>query len=78
LIEAAARRFEREHNGRVWLAWHIAALQRMKKLPNLKKMMVDNTRRPRQSWQQQLSVFSEWVAHHNAAVARQKAITDGR
>jgi hypothetical protein len=78
LIEAAAKKFEREHNARVWLAWHIASLQRMKKLPDIKRMYLNNTSRPQQTWRQQLSVFSEWVAKHNAAVARQKAIEDGR
>lgn len=30
----------REQNERAWLAWHIVALGRVKKMPNLDKMMV--------------------------------------
>jgi hypothetical protein len=65
LSEATARRFEREHNARAWLAWHIAALQRMKKLPDLKRMTMKNTSRPRQTWRQQLAIMTEWAAKHN-------------
>jgi hypothetical protein len=63
------------------MAWHIAALQRMKKLPDLKKMLLNNTSKPRQTWRQQLLIMSEWAARRNAWLERQekmKAITDGR
>jgi hypothetical protein len=79
LIEAAAKKFEREHNARVWLAWHIAALQRMKKMPDIKRMMLNNAAHPRQTWQQQLMIMSEWAARRNAWLERQKkAEEDGR
>jgi hypothetical protein len=67
LIEAAAKRAERDHFGRVWLAWHIAAFQRLKKLPKLESLMVSKTSRPRQTWRQQLAVMEAWAA------AREKA-----
>ena len=76
-IEAAAKKWEREHNARVWLAWHIAALQRMKKLPDIKKLLINNTSRPRQTWRQQLQIFSEWANRRNAWLEKQKAMTDG-
>lgn len=76
LIEAAAKRFEREHNARVWLAWHIAAMQRMKKMPDIKKMFLNNASRPRQSWQQQLQIMTKWAAQHNA-YEQQKALING-
>lgn len=78
LVEAAAKKFEREHNARVWLAWHTAALQRMKKLPDIKKMMLSNSSRPRQSWRQQLQIMTDWAANHNALEQRKKALTNGR
>jgi hypothetical protein len=79
LIEAAARRWEREHNARVWLAWHVAALSRVKKMPDLKRMLKTNTSKPRQTWRQQMAIMGEWSAKHNAKVARgQKEMTDGR
>lgn len=34
-IEAGAWRLEQEHRGRVWLAWHTAALSRARTLPSL-------------------------------------------
>lgn len=30
---------EREHHARAWLAWHIAALPRLKKFPTLEAVM---------------------------------------
>ena len=77
LMEAAAKRFEREHNGRVWLAWHIAALMRVKKLPDIKQMMLQRSSRPRQTWQQQLAIVTKWAEWHNAALAA-KEQADGR
>jgi hypothetical protein len=77
LTEAAAKRWEREHNARVWLAWHTAALSRIKKMPDIKKMILTNTDRPRQSWQQQLAIFAEFAARKNAYVKRQEEIANG-
>ncbi len=77
LAEATAKRFEREHNARAWLAWHIAAMQRMKKLPNFKNLMLKNTSKPRQTWRQQLVIMSDWAAKHNARIAMQEG-RDGR
>jgi hypothetical protein len=64
-IEAVAKRWEREHNGRVWLAWHTAALQRTKRLPDIRKMFLNNTSKTRQTWRQQLAIVSEWATRHN-------------
>jgi hypothetical protein len=46
-----------------WLAWHIAALSRIKKLPKLERMLV-STRgpRPRQTWQEQMAIMGMWAA----------------
>jgi len=38
-IEAAAWRLEREHRRDAWLAWHVAALTRAKRLPALKRLL---------------------------------------
>lgn len=72
LIEAAAKRYERDYNARVWLAWHVAALSRMKKLPDIKKMFMSQTSKPRQNWRQQLQVMTEWANRRNAWLAKQK------
>lgn len=37
-IEAAAWRMEQAQRGRAWLAWHVAALVRSKKLPPLARL----------------------------------------
>jgi hypothetical protein len=75
LQEAAAKRFEREHNARIWHAWHVVAFQRMKKMPPLKTLFVKETSKPRQTWRQQLEVMKSWAAKHNAReVLRMKAL----
>lgn len=38
-MAAVIKRLSREQNERAWLAWHIAALGRVKKLPKLKDLM---------------------------------------
>lgn len=54
---------EREHNDRMSLAWHIAALPRTKRFPKLEKLLVKQTAtRKRQTWQQQLAIMDMWVA----------------
>lgn len=46
------------------LAWHIAALQRTKKLPKLQTLLAKKSAlkaRRRQTWQEQLAVMDLWV-----------------
>jgi hypothetical protein len=52
----------------------------MKKMPDLKKLFLNNTSKPRQTWRQQLHVMAEWAARHNELERRKKMleITDGR
>jgi len=46
VIEAAAWRMEREQRRDVWLAWHVAALSRAKRLPALQRLMGGGKARP--------------------------------
>ena len=39
VLEAATWRLEREHRRDAWLAWHIAALSRAKRLPPLQRLI---------------------------------------
>ena len=39
VIKAANWRLEREHRRDAWLAWHIAALSRAKRLPTLQRLI---------------------------------------
>ena len=55
----------------------MAALQRTKRLPDIKKLMSNQTSRKRQSWRQQLAIFSEWAARKNAyEAAKAKALAE--
>ena len=38
-IQAAAWRLEQEHKRDVWLAWHVAALSRARRLPPLARLL---------------------------------------
>lgn len=63
---------EREHNDRAWMTWHIAALQRVKRIPPLRKLQV----RPRRSLRKQspaehLAAVKAWVATNNIKVIKQ-------
>ena len=55
-MEAAQRRRIYEHNERVWLAWHIAALPRQRRLQDMRSLMIRPRRLGRQTWQEQMAV----------------------
>lgn len=38
-MAARGRVVERDHQGRAWLAWHVAALPRLKKFPTLESLL---------------------------------------
>ena len=50
----------REYNARMSLAWHIAAFQRVKRLPKLDKLYLKEPKR-KQSWQEQYALAQKWV-----------------
>lgn len=64
-----------EHNDRAWMAWHIAALSRMKKLPKLAELLIKPRKaqpvRP-QTWQEQQAIWMQWVVATKAAAARRR------
>jgi hypothetical protein len=72
-INGKLRAARRDHNQRAWMVWHIAALQRSKKLPRLKSMIAKEKPRA-QSWQEQASIMQLWAAGHNAKL---RADSDG-
>lgn len=39
ILEARHAVLRREHNDRAWLAWHVAALGRVKKMPKLDRLL---------------------------------------
>lgn len=64
-----AGRLRREHNDRAWLAWHIEALHRAKKLPKLDKLLAKKPTR-RQTWEEQLAIMQDWSARVNRDAAK--------
>lgn len=53
-----------EHNRQAWIAWHIAAFHRAKKMPSLKSLMAK--KRPReQTWQEQAAIMQSWANARN-------------
>lgn len=64
ILKGQGVREVREHNGRAWLAWHVAFLPRQKRpIPLRKLMMRPPGRRKAQSWQQIKSAVAGWVSH---------------
>jgi hypothetical protein len=61
-INAAAQRQKLDRNRDAWLAWHIEALHRMKKLPKLKAMLTDSGQKQAQSWEEQYAIAQQWIA----------------
>ena len=67
-IAGATERERREHNSRAWQAHTTARLtayapDRASKFPNLDKLLVSGTSRPkRQTWQEQLAVVEAMMA----------------
>jgi hypothetical protein len=49
-----------DYNGRAWLAWHMAALSRSKKLPPLRNLMSKVTT-PKSAMEEQIAGLVRWV-----------------
>lgn len=63
ILDAESNRLKREHNERAWLAWHIEALARQKKLPKLDTLMLVDKKPPRRQTPQELeAVTRSWLA----------------
>ena len=59
-IQAATARLLREHKNRAWLAWHIAVLGRIEKMPSLQKMMGEPE--PRQTEDEMIAIAQAFAA----------------
>lgn len=60
-MTAKNSQFTREHNERAWMAHTIAALQRPKKMPPLRKLLVRERNRKPQSWQDMQAIAKQWT-----------------
>lgn len=66
VISGSAARFNREHDDRAWLAWHIEALHRTKRLPKLKTLMHNaKPAKRQQSMEEQIAIAMQWTASVN-------------
>ncbi|MET3662503.1 hypothetical protein [Aquamicrobium ahrensii] len=63
ILKGAAARLTREQDGRAWVAWHIEALARTKKLPTLKSMQSGKPlKRRRMTPNEMISMAHLWTA----------------
>lgn len=56
-------RLRREHEGRAWLAWHVAALPKMKKFPKLSDLLGNAPKRRAQTAGEIEAALRSW---HNS------------
>lgn len=63
VLDGAAARMRTEFNQTAWLAWHIEALARAKKLPKLKDLMSTEAPKPRrrQTVEEQIAIARQWT-----------------
>ncbi len=46
-MQGARKRLEAEHENRAWLAWHVEALRRCEKMPDLQKFVAGKAAQPK-------------------------------
>lgn len=61
-MRGAGERLKREHEGRAWLAWHSAALDRAKKLPALRRFVTGRAARPQRQSRETLQAMCDALA----------------
>lgn len=67
MLRGAGRRAAREQDGRAWLAWHVEALARQKRLPKLDALLGQKTPARHQPPQDMSAVAARW---HRVITAR--------
>jgi hypothetical protein len=60
-FKGRASQLTREHNERAWFAHTIASLERSKRIPALKTLLLDERDRKPQSWQDMKAVAKQWT-----------------
>ena len=58
-LEGARRRLTAEQDGRAWHAWHVAALMRQEKLPDLASLLSSTEQKPAQTPDEQVIALDE-------------------
>jgi hypothetical protein len=62
VFAGATDRFEREQQGRAWMAWHVAALPRVKKFPTLESLISGKRKAKRQTVSEMEAIFKAWAS----------------
>ena len=63
ILKGAGARLSREHDAKAWLAWHIEALARVKKLPKLTDMQSGKpAKRRKMTPEEMISMAHLWTA----------------
>jgi hypothetical protein len=63
VLEGVGNRMRREHDERMSLAWHVAALTRATKMPKLRELMIGPQREARpQTMDEQKAAIDGWLA----------------
>jgi len=62
VFAGAAERLKQEQQGRAWLAWHTAALPRLKKFPTLESLTGSKRQARRQTASEMDAIFKAWAA----------------
>jgi hypothetical protein len=62
VFQGASDRSEREQQGRAWLAWHTAALPRLKTFPKLESLTGIKTKARRQTVSEMEAIMAAWAA----------------
>jgi hypothetical protein len=66
VLAGVAMRLKREHNETAWLAWHVEALARSKRLPKLRELMGDEVKPGKRMSPEQLeAVTRAWLESTN-------------
>ena len=61
-MRGAHERLKREQEGRAWLAWHGAALERSKKLPDLRRFVTGRSAKPQRQTPEVLQAMCDALA----------------
>ena len=71
--EADELRLAHEHRARTWLAWHVVALDRTKRLPPLKSLLGPaKPERKGQTWQEQARIARQLNAAFGGSVTQRE------
>ena len=62
VLSGVAERLARQQHGRAWLAWHTAALPRLKQFPTLESLMGIKRKAQRQTASEMEAIFKAWAA----------------